>query len=76
MIIYFQRLAFTIELCGRLLEHDINDGTIVLFFSVYLNVTDLTTYNVGYDSFCIRWAPHRAATSYRLDLKPFDRKST
>lgn len=46
----------------------------VLFLSVHLNVTDLTTYNVGYDSFCIRWAPHRAATSYRLDLKPFDRK--
>lgn len=42
--------------------------------SVYLNVTDLTTYNVGYDSFCIRWAPHRAATSYRLKVNPFDSK--
>ncbi|XP_030212285.1 collagen alpha-1(XII) chain isoform X2 [Gadus morhua] len=40
--------------------------------TLYLNVTDLTTYNVGYDSFCIRWAPHRAATSYRLEVKPFD----
>ncbi|XP_028250570.1 collagen alpha-1(XII) chain isoform X2 [Parambassis ranga] len=40
--------------------------------TLYLNVTDLTTYNVGYDSFCIRWAPHRAATSYRLKVNPFD----
>uniref|UniRef100_A0A668A865 Collagen alpha-1(XII) chain n=1 Tax=Myripristis murdjan TaxID=586833 RepID=A0A668A865_9TELE len=41
--------------------------------TLYLNVTDLTTYNVGYDSFCVRWAPHRAATSYRLRIAPFDR---
>uniref|UniRef100_A0A7N8WLF5 Collagen, type XII, alpha 1a n=1 Tax=Mastacembelus armatus TaxID=205130 RepID=A0A7N8WLF5_9TELE len=41
--------------------------------TVYLNVTDLTTYNVGYDSFCIRWAPHRAATSYR-SLVQYDSK--
>ncbi|XP_039992556.1 collagen alpha-1(XII) chain isoform X4 [Xiphias gladius] len=40
--------------------------------TLYLNVTDVTTYNVGYDSFCIRWAPHRAATSYRLKVNPFD----
>ncbi|KAM7403882.1 hypothetical protein PAMA_004351 [Pampus argenteus] len=40
--------------------------------TLYLNVTGLTTYNVGYDSFCIRWAPHRAATSYRLKIFPFD----
>ncbi|XP_029900357.1 collagen alpha-1(XII) chain isoform X2 [Myripristis murdjan] len=40
--------------------------------TLYLNVTDLTTYNVGYDSFCVRWAPHRAATSYRLRIAPFD----
>ncbi|XP_041828166.1 collagen alpha-1(XII) chain isoform X2 [Melanotaenia boesemani] len=40
--------------------------------TLYLNVTDLSTYNVGYDSFCIRWAPHRAATSYRLKVNPFD----
>uniref|UniRef100_A0A672IQ08 Collagen alpha-1(XII) chain n=1 Tax=Salarias fasciatus TaxID=181472 RepID=A0A672IQ08_SALFA len=40
--------------------------------TLYLNVTDLTTYNVGYESFCIRWAPHRAATSYRLKANPFD----
>ncbi|KAM7376532.1 hypothetical protein PAMP_006259 [Pampus punctatissimus] len=40
--------------------------------TLYLNVTGLTTYNVGYDSFCIRWAPHRAATSYRLKVAPFD----
>lgn len=40
--------------------------------TLYLNVTDLTTYNVGYDAFCLRWAPHRAATSYRLNVHPFD----
>ncbi|XP_029348934.1 collagen alpha-1(XII) chain isoform X2 [Echeneis naucrates] len=45
----------------------IGEGT-----TLYLNVTDLTTYNVGYDSFCLRWAPHRAATSYRLKVAPFD----
>ncbi|XP_061650641.1 collagen alpha-1(XII) chain isoform X2 [Phyllopteryx taeniolatus] len=38
--------------------------------TLYLNVTDLTTYNVGYDTFCIRWAQHRAATSYRLKVQP------
>uniref|UniRef100_A0A8C1SW65 Collagen, type XII, alpha 1a n=1 Tax=Cyprinus carpio TaxID=7962 RepID=A0A8C1SW65_CYPCA len=41
--------------------------------TLYLNVTDLNTYNIGYDSFCIRWTPHRAATSYRLKLNPFNR---
>lgn len=41
---------------------------------VYLNVTGLTTYNVDHDSFCIRWTPHRAATSYRLKVNPLDRK--
>uniref|UniRef100_A0A3Q3B4I5 Collagen alpha-1(XII) chain n=1 Tax=Kryptolebias marmoratus TaxID=37003 RepID=A0A3Q3B4I5_KRYMA len=40
--------------------------------TLYLNVTDLATYNVGFDSFCLRWAPHRAATSYRLKVNPFD----
>ncbi|CAJ1073879.1 collagen alpha-1(XII) chain isoform X2 [Xyrichtys novacula] len=40
--------------------------------TLYLNVTDLNTYNVGYDSFCLRWSPHRAATSYRLKVNPFD----
>uniref|UniRef100_A0A8C1SYA7 Collagen alpha-1(XII) chain n=1 Tax=Cyprinus carpio TaxID=7962 RepID=A0A8C1SYA7_CYPCA len=40
--------------------------------TLYLNVTDLNTYNIGYDSFCIRWTPHRAATSYRLKLNPFN----
>uniref|UniRef100_A0A4W5R7Q3 Collagen, type XII, alpha 1a n=1 Tax=Hucho hucho TaxID=62062 RepID=A0A4W5R7Q3_9TELE len=40
--------------------------------TLYLNITDLTTYNVGYDTFCMRWTPHRAATSYRLKLNPFD----
>lgn len=41
---------------------------------MYLNVTDLTTYNVDHDSFCIRWTPHRAATSYRLRANPLDRE--
>uniref|UniRef100_W5KMB3 Collagen type XII alpha 1 chain n=1 Tax=Astyanax mexicanus TaxID=7994 RepID=W5KMB3_ASTMX len=41
--------------------------------TLYLNVTDLVTYNVGYDSFCIKWTPHRAATSYRLKVNPFIR---
>ncbi|XP_017331753.1 collagen alpha-1(XII) chain isoform X3 [Ictalurus punctatus] len=40
--------------------------------TLYLNVTDLTTYNVGYDSFCLRWSPHRAATSYRIQINPID----
>ncbi|XP_062864011.1 collagen alpha-1(XII) chain [Trichomycterus rosablanca] len=40
--------------------------------TLYLNVTDLTTYNMGYDSFCLKWTPHRAATSYRLNVNPFD----
>lgn len=45
-----------------------------LFFSsvVYLNVTDLKTYQVGWDTFCVKWSPHRAATSYRLKLSPAD----
>ncbi|XP_030624856.1 collagen alpha-1(XII) chain isoform X2 [Chanos chanos] len=40
--------------------------------TLFLNVTGLTTYNVGYDSFCMKWTPHRAATSYRLKVNPFD----
>ncbi|XP_029316063.1 collagen alpha-1(XII) chain isoform X3 [Cottoperca gobio] len=40
--------------------------------TLYLNVTDLTTYNIGYESYCIRWTPHRAATSYRLKVNPID----
>ncbi|KAL2099144.1 hypothetical protein ACEWY4_005624 [Coilia grayii] len=44
--------------------------------TLYLNVTDLVTYNVGYDSFCIKWTPHRAATSYRLKVNPFDPRNS
>ncbi|XP_076129262.1 collagen alpha-1(XII) chain isoform X2 [Alosa pseudoharengus] len=40
--------------------------------TLYLNVTNLETYNVGYDKFCIKWTPHRAATSYRIKLNPLD----
>uniref|UniRef100_A0A8C8G1W4 Collagen alpha-1(XII) chain n=1 Tax=Oncorhynchus tshawytscha TaxID=74940 RepID=A0A8C8G1W4_ONCTS len=41
---------------------------------VYLNVTNLETYNVGFDKFCVKWSPHRAATSYRIKLNPLDRQ--
>nr|XP_012997177.1 collagen alpha-1(XII) chain isoform X1 [Cavia porcellus] len=40
--------------------------------TLYLNVTDLKTYQVGWDTFCVKWSPHRAATSYRLKLSPAD----
>ncbi|TTT46706.1 Collagen alpha-1(XII) chain [Bagarius yarrelli] len=40
--------------------------------TLYLNVTNLETYNVGYDSFCVKWTPHRGATSYRIKLNPLD----
>uniref|UniRef100_A0A8D2LYC8 Collagen alpha-1(XII) chain n=1 Tax=Varanus komodoensis TaxID=61221 RepID=A0A8D2LYC8_VARKO len=40
--------------------------------TLYLNVTDLKSYNVGWDTFCIRWAAHRSASSYRLKLNPAD----
>ncbi|OXB61233.1 hypothetical protein ASZ78_006533, partial [Callipepla squamata] len=40
--------------------------------TLYLNVTDLTTYKIGWDTFCIRWSAHRSATSYRLKLNPAD----
>uniref|UniRef100_A0A8C9TJK8 Collagen type XII alpha 1 chain n=1 Tax=Scleropages formosus TaxID=113540 RepID=A0A8C9TJK8_SCLFO len=40
--------------------------------TLYLNVTDLTTYDVTHDAFCIRWTPHRSATSYRIKLNPFN----
>ncbi|CAL1585760.1 unnamed protein product [Knipowitschia caucasica] len=40
-----------------------------------LNVTSIETYNVGHDAFCIKWAPHRAATSYRIRLDPTDPNS-
>ncbi|XP_051954309.1 collagen alpha-1(XII) chain isoform X2 [Xyrauchen texanus] len=40
--------------------------------TLYLNVTNLESYKVGYDRFCIKWTPHRAATSYRIKLNPLD----
>lgn len=43
--------------------------------AVYLNVTNAETYNVDHDRFCIKWTPHRSATSYRIKLHPEDRKS-
>uniref|UniRef100_A0A8C7Z063 Collagen, type XII, alpha 1b n=1 Tax=Oryzias sinensis TaxID=183150 RepID=A0A8C7Z063_9TELE len=40
--------------------------------TLYLNVTNIETYDVDHDKFCIRWKPHRAATSYRIKLNPKD----
>ncbi|XP_039980832.1 collagen alpha-1(XII) chain isoform X2 [Xiphias gladius] len=40
--------------------------------TLYLNVSNIETYNVGHDKFCIKWTPHRAATSYRIKLNPAD----
>ncbi|MED6249315.1 hypothetical protein ATANTOWER_012338 [Ataeniobius toweri] len=48
----------------------IGEGT-----TLYLNVTNIETYDVGHDSFCIKWSPHRAATSYRIKLNPVDPSS-
>lgn len=50
-------------------------GLTLLFSAVYLNVTNIETYNVDHDKFCIKWTPHRSATSYRIKLNPVDRKS-
>ncbi|KAM4632936.1 collagen alpha-1(XII) chain isoform 4-T5 [Polymixia lowei] len=43
--------------------------------TLYLNVTNIETYNVGHDKFCIKWTPHRAATYYRIMLNPVDPSS-
>ncbi|MEQ2213277.1 hypothetical protein XENOCAPTIV_012230, partial [Xenoophorus captivus] len=48
----------------------IGEGT-----TLYLNVTNIETYDVSHDSFCIKWSPHRAATSYRIKLNPVDPSS-
>lgn len=61
-------LRFMSELC-TVFNESLSD------LSVYLNVTNIETYNVGHDTFCIKWTPHRAATSYRIKLNPVDRKS-
>uniref|UniRef100_A0A3Q4H193 Collagen, type XII, alpha 1b n=1 Tax=Neolamprologus brichardi TaxID=32507 RepID=A0A3Q4H193_NEOBR len=42
--------------------------------TLYLNVTNIETYAIGHDKFCIKWTPHRAATSYRIKLNPADRQ--
>uniref|UniRef100_A0A3Q1GZJ3 Collagen alpha-1(XII) chain n=1 Tax=Anabas testudineus TaxID=64144 RepID=A0A3Q1GZJ3_ANATE len=41
--------------------------------TLYLNVTNIKTFDIGHDKFCIKWTPHRAATSYRIKLNPVDR---
>ncbi|KAM9839911.1 collagen alpha-1(XII) chain-like [Aulostomus maculatus] len=43
--------------------------------TLYLNVTNIETYDVAHDKFCIKWTPHRAATSYRIKLHPVDPSS-
>ncbi|XP_069371492.1 collagen alpha-1(XII) chain isoform X2 [Paralichthys olivaceus] len=43
--------------------------------TLYLNVTNIETYNVDHDKFCIKWTPHRSATSYRIKLNPADPSS-
>ncbi|GAA6231691.1 collagen alpha-1(XII) chain-like isoform X1 [Lates japonicus] len=43
--------------------------------TLYLNVTNIETYNVNHDKFCIKWTAHRAATSYRIKLNPVDPSS-
>lgn len=48
---------------------------ISLSSAVYLNVTNIETFDIDHDKFCIKWTPHRAATSYRIKLNPMDRKS-
>ncbi|XP_078085516.1 collagen alpha-1(XII) chain-like isoform X2 [Mustelus asterias] len=40
--------------------------------TLYLNVTGLRTYRVDWNTFCIEWNPHMAATSYRIKLQPVD----
>ncbi|KAM8847495.1 collagen alpha-1(XII) chain isoform 4-T4 [Synchiropus picturatus] len=40
--------------------------------TLHLNVTNIETFNVDHDKFCVKWTPHRAATSYRLKLNPLD----
>uniref|UniRef100_A0A8D0CJY5 Collagen type XII alpha 1 chain n=1 Tax=Scleropages formosus TaxID=113540 RepID=A0A8D0CJY5_SCLFO len=44
--------------------------------TLYLNVTNLETFNIGYDKFCVKWNPHRAATSYRIKLDPLNPSSS
>ncbi|XP_068610238.1 collagen alpha-1(XII) chain [Brachionichthys hirsutus] len=43
--------------------------------TLYLNVTNVETYNLDHDKFCVKWTPHRAATSYRIKLNPADQSS-
>lgn len=61
-------------MCVRLVHSLISETFFVFCLSVYLNVTNIETYNVGHDKFCIKWTPHRAATSYRIKLNPVDCK--
>ncbi|XP_055362274.1 collagen alpha-1(XII) chain isoform X3 [Betta splendens] len=43
--------------------------------TLYLNVSNIETYDIDHDKFCIKWTHHRAATSYRIKLNPVDPSS-
>ncbi|XP_051908747.1 collagen alpha-1(XII) chain-like isoform X2 [Hippocampus zosterae] len=43
--------------------------------TLFLNVSNIQTYDIAHDKFCIKWTPHRAATSYRIRLNPLDPSS-
>ncbi|XP_053301278.1 collagen alpha-1(XII) chain [Pleuronectes platessa] len=43
--------------------------------TLYLNVTNIETFDADHDKFCIKWTAHRAATSYRIKLNPVDPSS-
>ncbi|XP_057679033.1 collagen alpha-1(XII) chain isoform X2 [Corythoichthys intestinalis] len=43
--------------------------------TLFLNVSNIETYNVAHDKFCIKWSAHRAATSYRIRLDPLEPSS-
>ncbi|XP_077566419.1 collagen alpha-1(XII) chain isoform X2 [Stigmatopora nigra] len=43
--------------------------------TLFLNVSNIETYDVAHDRFCIKWTAHRAATSYRIRLEPLEASS-
>uniref|UniRef100_A0A8C7KB10 Collagen type XII alpha 1 chain n=1 Tax=Oncorhynchus kisutch TaxID=8019 RepID=A0A8C7KB10_ONCKI len=74
----YSGLLLTGALCGANLGLGLEVSLRNVFLCsapVYLNVTNLETYNVGFDKFCVKWSPHRAATSYRIKLNPLDPSS-
>ncbi|XP_077409700.1 collagen alpha-1(XII) chain isoform X3 [Vanacampus margaritifer] len=43
--------------------------------TLFLSVSNIETYNIAHDKFCVKWTAHRAATSYRIRLNPLDPSS-